>query len=145
MPVNHVQSRAWHVIVLADAGLYLRSVSTGANNRMLPAGDLTATDVIVNKCFLNVTYRTFTLLVRFYNTWINKCLRLWKVMVFMHKSIHPKPPPYADETSSFAPVIITVVARGLCHLNANIFGLGALAEMTDARSSWKDSLTTTWF
>ncbi len=57
MPVNHVKSRVCYVT--ADAGLCLQSASTHASNRMLTAGDLTATGVIVNKHFLNATYRTF--------------------------------------------------------------------------------------
>ncbi len=49
MPVYHVQSRVYHITVLTNAG-------TSASNRMLTAGDLTVTGVIVNKHFLNVTY-----------------------------------------------------------------------------------------
>ncbi len=55
MPVNHVQSRVCHVTVLADADSLPQSMS----NRMLTAVDLTATGVIVNKHFLNVTYSLF--------------------------------------------------------------------------------------
>ncbi len=55
MPDNHVQSYVCHVTVLADAGSLSRSVS----NRMVTAVDLTATGVIVNKQFLNVTYNHF--------------------------------------------------------------------------------------
>ncbi len=57
MPVDHIQSRACHV----NVGSRLRSASihASASNRMLTAGDLMATGVIVNKFFLNVTYRTF--------------------------------------------------------------------------------------
>ncbi len=57
MPVTYVQSSVRHITVLANAGSYLPSAST--SNRMLAAVDLTATDVIVNKHFLNFTYRTF--------------------------------------------------------------------------------------
>ncbi len=57
VPVNHVQSCACHVIVLADAG----SLPQSNSNSMLTAGDLMATGVTVNKQFLNITYRTFTL------------------------------------------------------------------------------------
>ncbi len=41
-----------HVTVLTDAG-------TSESNRMLPAGDLTTTGVIVNELFPNVTYSPF--------------------------------------------------------------------------------------
>ncbi len=51
MPVNQVQSCVCHVTVLADAG----SLPQSESNRMLTAVDLTATRVIVNKQFLNVT------------------------------------------------------------------------------------------
>ncbi len=59
MPLNHIQSRVCHVTVLVDAGSCLRS----ASNRTLTAGDMTATGVIVNRHFLNVTYRTFKSLI----------------------------------------------------------------------------------
>ncbi len=65
MPVNHVQSCVCHVTVLADAGcscLQSGSTSTSRRNRMLTAGDLTATNVIVNKQFLKVTYSPFNFL-----------------------------------------------------------------------------------
>ncbi len=55
MPVNHIQSRVCHVTVLADAG----SLPQSDGNRMVTAVDLTATSVIVNKQFLNVTYSLF--------------------------------------------------------------------------------------
>ncbi len=58
MPVSHVQSRVCYVTVLVaapDARSYLRSASSCASNRMLTAGDLTATGVIVNKHFLILT------------------------------------------------------------------------------------------
>ncbi len=55
MPVSHVQSRVRHVTVLVDAGLSPQSES----DRMLTAGDLTATGVTVNKHFLKVTYSLF--------------------------------------------------------------------------------------
>ncbi len=53
MPFNHGQSRVCHVTVLADAG-------TSASNGTLTAVDLTATGIIVNKHFLNVTYSPFS-------------------------------------------------------------------------------------
>ncbi len=62
MPVSHVQSRVCHVTVLADAG-------TSATNRMLTAVDLTATGVIVNKHFLNVTYSPFKVVRRSVKLW----------------------------------------------------------------------------
>ncbi len=58
MPVNHVQSHVCHVTVLAVAG-------TNVSNRMLTAVDLTATGVVVNKRFLNVTYTPFKWWKRF--------------------------------------------------------------------------------
>ncbi len=54
MPVSHVQSRVCHATVLANAGSCPQSAS-----RMLTAVDLTATGVIVNKHFLNVTHCPF--------------------------------------------------------------------------------------
>ncbi len=57
MSCQHDACQVSCVSVLADAGSCLRSASTHASN--MTAVDLTATGVIVNKHFLNVTYRTF--------------------------------------------------------------------------------------
>ncbi len=61
MSVNQIQSPVCHVTVLADAGLRLWSVSTrlSMSDRMPTAVGLTATGVIVNDYFLNVTYSAF--------------------------------------------------------------------------------------
>ncbi len=58
MLVNHVQSHVCHIAVLADAG-------TSTSNRTLTAVDLTATVVIVNMHFLNVTYSPFKQCIQF--------------------------------------------------------------------------------
>ncbi len=68
MPANHAHSCVCHITVLADAGMR-------ASNRMLTAVDLTAAGVIVNKHFLNVTYRTFFTAADTCQTAINTALQ----------------------------------------------------------------------
>ncbi len=65
MPVSHVQSDLCVTSLFWPMLARAYGVGACASNRMLTAVDLTATGVIVNKHFLNVTHSPFNVMEQF--------------------------------------------------------------------------------